>query len=373
MYTRSPARGAVLETMPEAAELVPLETAAASKKYSKFPHGKHKRKSCSSCHKFPSSNWKRVRKDAFPDITEYPKHSSCLSCHRRQFFGSAKPVICSICHTNASPRNSRRHPFPNPREVFDKSRKGKRAATAFQISFPHATHIEIVAENVAPDNDGRGKKSRFITASFRKNASEESCAVCHVTYKPQGEDEDEYFTKPPEDIGEAFWLKKGTFKTRPIGHTTCFTCHTADSGMSPSPQDCGTCHKLNPGIKVTDFDQKTAAPMKISDKIMLAAWRKRDSSAKFQHEFFGHLDMECATCHNVENIKTNVAATKKVKISSCAMCHVTETSDEGGSLNVEVDARKADPKFQCVKCHISYGKLPIPATHIEIIKAQAGS
>ncbi|MEP6900440.1 MAG: cytochrome c3 family protein, partial [Actinomycetota bacterium] len=90
-------------------------------RYSEFPHNKHKL-ACSTCHNFPSANWKSVRKtDAFPDITDYPRHESCLNCHRQQFFKGAKPQICSICHTNPSPNDSSRHPFPNPREIFDQS------------------------------------------------------------------------------------------------------------------------------------------------------------------------------------------------------------------------------------------------------------
>ena len=49
--------------------------AARPRKYSAFPHDvKAHRIDCSSCHKFPSSNWNKVRaKDAaFPDITDYP-------------------------------------------------------------------------------------------------------------------------------------------------------------------------------------------------------------------------------------------------------------------------------------------------------------
>src|SRR5215203_5734753 len=45
-----------------------------------FPHNakQHSRLACGSCHKFPSANWKRVRKasEAFPDVTDYPKHES---------------------------------------------------------------------------------------------------------------------------------------------------------------------------------------------------------------------------------------------------------------------------------------------------------
>ncbi len=118
--------------------------------YSEFPHNtKAHRLECSKCHKFPSSNWKTVRKgsDAFPDITDYPKHDSCVGCHMQQFFKGATPKICSICHTNPGPRNGSRHPFPNPREIFDQSAKGKKAESDFVVSFPHDKHIEIVSAN----------------------------------------------------------------------------------------------------------------------------------------------------------------------------------------------------------------------------------
>src|SRR3954447_6062392 len=61
---------------------------ATPKKYSDFPHSiKAHLLECSKCHKFPSANWKTVRneKDAFPDITDYPKHESCVGCHKAQF------------------------------------------------------------------------------------------------------------------------------------------------------------------------------------------------------------------------------------------------------------------------------------------------
>src|SRR3982074_327585 len=55
--------------------------------YSSFSHSTHvvnQKLACDSCHKFPTKNWKDVRKGdaAFPDIAEFPEHSSCLNCHR---------------------------------------------------------------------------------------------------------------------------------------------------------------------------------------------------------------------------------------------------------------------------------------------------
>ena len=204
-------------------------------KYSEFPHSeKAHQVECGTCHKFPSDNWNKVRTGdtAFPDVTEYPKHQSCVSCHKQQFFKGTPPKICSICHVNSvPPGDSTRHPYPNPREIFDQSPKGKTAESDFVVGFPHDKHIEIVSYN-------RTDIGAFVNASFaradRRLAGEESCAVCHQTYKPQGDSKDEYVTPPPPKLGDAFWLKKGTFKTAPIGHTICFTCHNADTGILPA-------------------------------------------------------------------------------------------------------------------------------------------
>ena len=336
-------------------------------RYSEFPHSaKAHRLECGTCHTFPSDNWKKVRSPsaAFPDQTEYPKHESCLKCHMQQFFKGARPAICSICHTNPSPRDSSRHPFPNPREIFDLSPKGKTAESDFAVGFPHDKHIDIVSSH-------RVTAAGFINASFlradRRRAAEESCSVCHQTMKPQDKSDDEFLTKPPATIGDAFWLKKGTFKTAPIGHTNCFTCHSTDTGILPAPQTCAACHQLKPPQPAADFDAKLAAIMIIGDKVMTDAWRLRTSAGAYRHEFFAHAELSCSTCHNVLTIKTADPLTRKVNISSCATCHATPTSDDGGALNYEMDKRKESAAFQCVKCHITFGKLPVPESHIRAL------
>lgn len=348
----------------------PQATPRKVRKYSEFPHDvKAHKLDCSSCHKFPSGNWKKVRSAdvAFADITEYPSHDSCVRCHMQQFFRGAQPQICSICHVNATPRNGIRHPFPNPREIFDASSKGKNAESDFVVSFPHDKHIEIVAENGTRPNS-------FVNARFdeTRRTNEASCAVCHQTQMPQGSSEDEFVTKPPANLGEGFWLKKGTFKSGSNGHATCFTCHSADTGMLPAPQTCVACHQLRPSASIVDFDAKIAAPMKIENKRMLDAWKLRDSSGTFRHEFFGHVELSCSTCHNVLTMKTVDPKTTRVPVASCATCHATPTSDDGGALNYEADMRKADRAFQCVKCHITLGKLPMPESHLKALAAAAG-
>ena len=336
-------------------------------KYSEFAHStKAHQMDCASCHKFPSKNWNIVRTgdSAYPDITEYPEHSSCIRCHTQQFFRGARPVICSVCHTAASPRNSTRHPFPNPREIYDKSPKGKTAESDFVVGFPHDKHIEIVSAS-------RSASPSFVNASFirapRRQTGEESCAVCHQTMAPQGNSDEEYLTKPPATLGDGFWLKKGTFKTKPTSHTTCFTCHSADSGMSPAPSDCATCHKLKPLQPMPDLDIRNASAMIGDNKMMMDLWVRRNSTGVFRHEFFAHVELACSTCHNVATLDTTDPMSTKVSISSCAMCHATPTTDDGGAINYEIDQRKSNATFQCTKCHIVYGRMPIPESHLKAV------
>jgi hypothetical protein len=345
---------------------------AKPSKITDFPHDRaqHSKLACNSCHTFPSANWKHVRKEseAFPDVTDYPKHESCLKCHRQQFYRGAKPGICSVCHTDPGPGSSARFPFPNPREKFDQSAKGKQAVSDFAISFPHDKHIEIVSRNEITG----GELLRASFAPKRGPTGEESCAVCHQTYQPQDKSDDEYVTKPPEKLGDGFWLKKGTFKTAPISHAACFTCHSPDTGILPAQTNCASCHKLAGKPLGADFDAKLAATIGDLDKITLDAWRKRDSSGVFRHEFSAHSELECANCHNAAAINTTDAATKKVAITSCNTCHITETSDDGGILNFEIDERKKDAAYQCVKCHITFGKMPVPESHIKAVSALSG-
>jgi hypothetical protein len=342
-------------------------------KYTEFPHNeKAHQVECGTCHTFPSDNWNKVRPadKAFPDVTEYPKHPSCVGCHKQQFFRGAPPKICSICHVSSfPPRDSTRHPYPNPREIYDLSPKGKARESHFVVGFPHDKHIEIVSAD-------RADRGSFINASFesgvRRRAGEDSCKVCHQTYKPQGDSKEEYVTPPPAKLGDGFWLKKGTFKSAPIGHTTCFTCHNTDMGIAPAPSNCAACHHLKPDQPTQDFDAGLATGMGITDKIMLYSWRRRESAGKFQHDFFAHADSSCSTCHNVLTMNTADPLTRKVSITACATCHVTSTVDEGGAVNFEIGKRADDAKFQCIKCHIVFGKLPVPKSHADAVAAAKG-
>ena len=370
---------------------VPRET---GRDYSRFSHNKppHQQK-CDACHKFPSSNWKSVRKgdEAFEDVTDYPEHASCLPCHRQQFFSGATPSICRVCHVDPSPRNSARFPFPNPRTIFDASAKGKSEFSEYKVYFPHQKHEGMFGQARPAIVPNRGL--RLVMASFQNEAAAKaqetqpakntSCLKCHQDYKPQGESADEFVTTPPKDLPEnAFWLKKGTFKTAPQDHALCFTCHSQEGGLSPSPTDCGACHKLLSPIQIAarngphgDFDPKLAADMGITDKTMLEKWRRREA-VKFRHEWVIHADLSCTDCHNASKIDTLDEKGPQVAVLSCGGsgtgCHVTATSEDGGALNLEFDQKKSNPGFQCTKCHGLIGKRPAPESHLSALAAIKG-
>jgi hypothetical protein len=215
---------------------------------------------------------------------------------------------------------------------------------------------------------------RFVTASFRpaprpQDSDPKSCMVCHQTGQRQGTGETEYATEPPKDLGERFWLKKGTFKTAP-DHATCFTCHSQDSGVAPAPNDCNACHKLPAAQALrADFDAQLAASMNVADGGVLRRWRTRYSSGTFTHEGGGHADLACTTCHDAAKMNTLDPKSARVPLESCAACHVTATTDEGGALNVEADRKKADAAFRCTKCHVTYGREALPESHTKALAA----
>jgi len=351
--------------------------------YTKFSHQTHvvtQKLACNSCHKVPSKNWKEVRKGdaAFPDVTDFPEHASCLDCHREQFFARERPApaICSNCHVKNSPKDTSRFLFPSLGDVNDPSIKRREFVSEFGVGFPHDKHIDVVGFN-AP-RPGRDPRGWFVTASLQGNKKDgppKSCPVCHETYQPQGNSSEEYVTKPPKNIGDAFWLKKGTFKTTTNSHTVCFTCHSADSGIAPAPTDCNVCHKLAspqslPQSLKADFDPRLATTMGITDATILGKWSRRISAGAFRHEGGEHPDLNCMGCHNVPTMNTLDAKTLKVAVRSCGGadgCHVTATSDDGGALNFEIDQKKKDLTFVCTKCHITFGKEGIPEDHPKAI------
>ena len=156
--------------------VIGLTLAQPRTNYSDFSHTTHVGKeklACGSCHKVVSK-----------DVTDFPQHASCLSCHRQQFFARERPApkICSNCHVKGTPNNTTRHPFPN---------HGKKPAgfvSEFRVSFQHEKHEDV------------------------------DCADCHETKEPDS-------------------------KPQSLTHAKCFVCHNQESELAPLPANCDTCHK----------------------------------------------------------------------------------------------------------------------------------
>jgi hypothetical protein len=315
---------------------------------------------------------------AFPDVAEFPRHETCLNCHRPQFFARQRPApaICSNCHVNVTPRDSTRFLFPSLGDVEGARRVEQNVTTEFGVNFPHDKHIDVVGKNL-PKSEG---PFGFLTVKMQdkpgpaQSAEPKSCPVCHQTYQPQGNSDDEFATTPPKDIGDNYWLKKGTFKTIPNSHTVCFSCHNTDAGIAPLPNECQVCHKLKSenSSSQTDFDSNLLAVFGVRDNVIVDAARKRVSSGTFRHEGGEHPNVSCLSCHNVQTMNTTDLKTLRVSIKSCGGaegCHITATADDGGILNYEIDQKKVKTDFVCTKCHTSFGKQSVPQDHFLVIQA----
>lgn len=346
--------------------------------YTNFTHSTpgHRKDACDSCHKSPSDNWARVRDaaSAFPDITDYPEHDSCLGCHRQQFFRGARPAICSVCHTVVSPRSGARHPFANPAAAFARSGKGSADTSELAINFPHDLHQDVMARAPAREEGG----VRFVRAAFAQEASKpakpNSCSVCHETYVRPGQ---LAVTPAPTDAQAVSGagmptLPAGLLKTTPTGHDSCFNCHWQDGGEKPVSTDCAGCHKPLPvgaartGLKGKDADPQFAARAGFTDPHIVSKLLRRDSVI-FAHEEERHREIDCATCHTrIPALSTLDETTLKVPILSCgagSSCHIGAKPKK--ILNEEVDKKLADPSFQCAKCHFNFGREKPPKSHLD--------
>lgn len=378
-------------------------SARERRNYGVFTHtsATHKGLKCSECHTVPTPNWPSARGKgaAFPDVTDYPDHPACIRCHQQQFFVGAKPVICSVCHVNVSPRDGRRFPFQNPPEHFDGMKIKKRDTSEFSIFFPHDTHQNVMARLVEPTFRGR-EGFAFVNAAYRQDdRAPDSCTICHKTYvHPNAVENDKDFVVPPPGdlkvpnpkIGtKEFWLKVGTFKTSPTSHDSCFSCHWKDGGDPPLSSNCNGCHQfIEPnqntlGIRENPdacekLDNETdeqrlkrckefGKRMGILDPLIMDKWLRR-KSATFRHDHPRHQSVGCTACHvNITAIKKLELRTLDVPLLTCGGtgtgCHIQEKRPKG-ILNLEVPERVKDSNFNCIKCHINFGRPgPLPTLH----------
>lgn len=298
--------------------------------YSKFSHSTKKHQAaCDTCHKVPTGNWQKTQ--SYPDITDYPGHASCVSCHRAQFFKSARPAICSVCHSKVSPRDDARFTFRKPASRLQ-----------FAIVFPHDKHQDVIARLLlpAPRNDGFS----FRRVAFSHSQGDDktplynNCTICHsqLTVSP----------KPSNDSWiDGFVPDTLSFKSAPSTHSSCFNCHW--KSQQPIAKNCVGCHTLaaNP-YTITN------TPVRIS--------------LKFNHERGGEKKnhvAECTTCHiNITKATSLRGLKPDVPITSCTECHNKDGLRQ--DVSRELSAIDKNPTFVCVYCHTSnVGTFDPPASH----------
>jgi hypothetical protein len=269
--------------------------------YTKFSHATKKHQAeCKTCHVVPTKEWTRLAK--FPDIVEYPDHAACVSCHRRQFFKSARPPVCSVCHTKTSPRDEARYAFRN-----------LTSRRQFTIEFPHDKHQDVIARLY------KQPKRTDLAHAAPQQQNYNNCVICHAS-------------------------QNTTFKASPVDHASCFNCHW--KSQEPIAANCNGCHKLSP-----PYDAATA-PTRIS--------------LKFLHDGGGEKKnhvMECTACHINITKSTSVRGLKPdVPITSCTECHNKDGLRQ--DVSKELAAIDKNRAFVCVYCHApNVGSLDPPASH----------
>ena len=301
-------------------------TANAPIDYSKFSHSTKKHQGeCNTCHKIPTSGWQKT--SSYPDITDYPGHDACVSCHRSQFFKGPRPVICSGCHTKTSPRDEARYAFRNPASRLQ-----------FVIEFPHDRHQDVIA---LLNRGSSGQSLRAFSHASRltdeKTQTYNNCSICHTQRSVPA--------APTAGWPDGFQPKPETFKSVPSGHDSCFNCHW--KAQQPVATNCVGCHKLAPTPSLG-----STLPTRIS--------------LKFMHDGGGEKKVhiaECTACHiNITKSATLRGLKPDVPITSCTECHNREGLRQ--DVTKELASIDKNKTFVCVYCHTSnVGNLDPPSSH----------
>lgn len=307
-------------------------------KYSVFLHtsDKHKSLACNACHKIPTA-WNAQRD--FPDVADFPDHDACVRCHRPQFFSrqamsGTGPVVCTVCHLRAAPRDAARFSFGKPNAANQTAKpKDERQ---FRIEFPHDKHQNVIAR-LRPALNTSLLPVSFTRAPDEQKEAYNNCTICHQR-------NDELLSTQPAtaDAGDQF---RKFFKTVPRSHDACFACHW--KSQKPINSDCAGCHKA----------ATTFVPLLMPQRI----------SAKFSHEGGkGEHVMECTTCHiNITRAASLRGLTPDVPIAACTTCHKdNKKTTYPKVVTIEEEFAQYQTTNTCSYCHApDVGSKKPPASH----------
>ena len=380
--------------------------------YSSFSHSTHVNKqklTCDSCHKFPTKNWKEVRKGdaAFPDVAEFPEHAACLNCHRQQFFARERPVprICSNCHVNGTPSDTSRHVFPSLGEAFLSTAKAVNFVSEFRVAFPHDKHTDAECKDCHQMQQIGKFKPLTHGACFSCHNQEselaplpQNCDVCHKTPVAEKLGKGRVFA-------HAVAADFSQFKhdDRIHARLPCLLCHRRENN-SPQPSLPGkAAHAPCTGCHAQQFSDQAGAICTICHTDVQSGKVKafpllRSFDARFDHA--KHAEAACATCHRRNRGGVGLSIPSRLNahvtcfgchtpnaqangrnISSCSTCHqlgrLVRTSEQATAYRVGFSHANHDANLACASCHRVRAGLPrgrqvsapLPLNH----HAQAGA
>lgn len=261
---------------------------------------------------------------------------------------------------------------------------GQAIAREFPGYFPHSLHQSVIAQHGKPAS-GDDEGWSFVHAAFKTKDSApaqvlDNCATCHLT--------DERAPVAITVGGTEATFKpeaKGTFKTMPTGHASCFNCHW--QSQKPVKNDCAGCHLSR--LEYTKKKRATSIEAPLPGVLSANAtqwfktwpqdWPKR-LSIKFRHETANH-DIGCTTCHiNITQMETLNIPKADVPITTCAPCHVSNNSpvlrkgSEILTFYMEMEKEKEDKDNKtntCIGCHSTLiGREKPPCSHYLVFGRQ---
>lgn len=368
--------------------MMSLALAQARTNYSDFSHTTHVGKeklACSSCHKFPTKNWKEVRKGdaAFPDVAEFPEHASCLNCHRKQFFARERPApkICLNCHVKATPLDTSRHVFPS---------LGKKAVgfvSEFHVSFPHDKHpdVECIDCHESKEPDSKPRSLTHANCFVCHNQESElaplppNCDTCHKPAAPEKRASLQRVFAHAVVVQTATDYSKFKHEDRNHARLPCLLCHRRENN-SPQPALPGkAAHAPCTGCHAQEFSNQASAICTICHTDSQSGKVKafpplRSFDARFDHA--KHRGAACATCHRRNRNGVGLTIPSRLNahvtcfschtpgaqangrnISSCSTCHqpgrLVRTSEQAPAYRVGFShaSHDASEKLNCVACH----------------------
>lgn len=193
---------------------MPIEAA----KYSTFTHHTHgpegpdaraKLLKCSDCHTVPPAGEATAAAEAklADPLKHQPYHDKCFGCHEREIYRTARPAICSVCHSHVSPRAT-------ARDVYE-----------WKFITTNFNHVGggINRRHVAECGSCHKVKAETTRVKY-PGAPIAACFQCHKSSKPVIAAEiDKY-----EDILQDKALK-------PNEPRECVGCHLPEVGKMPPP------------------------------------------------------------------------------------------------------------------------------------------